>query len=130
LAGLRTPCHRRLAGISAPREARAHVCLPHPSNAWAIALSTAAAGCGSLLQVRSDPMTPKVRAAGLLGYLEVARELGIDPYAMLQANAIDPRTIEDVEWMVSARAVVAVLEASAEQSGRDDFGLLIARNRS
>lgn len=75
-------------------------------------------------------MTPKVRAAGLLGYVDIARSVGLDPFAMLQERGIKASELEDTEWMISARATIGLLEASAERAGRQDFGVLIASNRS
>lgn len=75
-------------------------------------------------------MTPLVRAVTLTGYREVARHLELDPYEMLRASRISPDALSDPENRLPASNVMDLLDRSAEQAGRSDFGLLMAQCRT
>lgn len=66
----------------------------------------------------------------LTSYLEVARFVGLDPYAMLREAGISPSFLENPENRCAAAAVSDLLENSARQSGCDSFGLLMAECRT
>lgn len=70
-----------------------------------------------------------VRSASLNGYGELARSLGLDAAAMLRRAGLSPRSLQDPETPLSAEAVHCLLEASAEASGAQDFGLRLAARR-
>jgi AraC-like DNA-binding protein len=70
-----------------------------------------------------------VRTASLIKYAEVAREAGLDPYRMLSEFRLPPRCLEDPELTVPVDAVRQLLEASAERSGVESFGLRMAETR-
>lgn len=72
----------------------------------------------------------QVRAVALTSYVEVARFVGLDPYAMLREVGINPDFLEDPENRYAAKAVVDLLENSARRSGCDSFGLLMAECRT
>lgn len=72
----------------------------------------------------------QIRAVALTSYLEVARFVGLDPYAMLREVGISPEFLEDPENRCSATAGISLLENSARQSGCDSFGLLMAECRT
>jgi AraC-like DNA-binding protein len=74
-------------------------------------------------------MSGTVRSASLANYVEVAQQVGIDPFQMLQRFGIDASALSDHELRVPANRVAALLEATAEASGCPDFGLRMADQR-
>lgn len=71
-----------------------------------------------------------MRAATLTGYIEVARFVGLDPFAMLAEAGIAPDFLSDPEHRHAAGSIVSLLELSAQRSGCESFGLLLAQSRS
>ena len=71
-----------------------------------------------------------MRAANLDGYIEVANSVGLDGVRMLRQAGIALETLNDPEKRVPAAAVVRLVQRSAEESGCESFGLLIAETRS
>ena len=74
-------------------------------------------------------MSGVIRSASLTNYAEVARKVGLDPPRMLREFGLPPRCLEDAELPVPIDKVRALLEASAERSGVEGFGLLMAETR-
>jgi AraC-like DNA-binding protein len=74
-------------------------------------------------------MTVLVRAAALSNYAEVARQVGLDPTRMLRRVGLDPAVLHNPDARIAVAPVVALLEASAEQSGSTNFGLRMAEAR-
>ncbi|HEY5720933.1 MAG TPA: AraC family transcriptional regulator [Allosphingosinicella sp.] len=72
----------------------------------------------------------QVRAAALTGYADVARSVGLDPFAMLRRAKISALFLADPENRHSAAAIVDLLEDSASRSRCESFGLLMAEYRS
>jgi AraC-like DNA-binding protein len=70
-----------------------------------------------------------VRSASLTNYAEVARKVRLDPYRMLNEFGIPQRSLQDPDLMVPLDSVRQLLEASAERSGVEAFGLLMAEER-
>jgi AraC-like DNA-binding protein len=70
-----------------------------------------------------------VRSASLTNYAEVARKVGLDPYRLLSQFGIPQRALQDADLMVPLDSVRQLLEASAERSGVEAFGLLMAEER-
>jgi len=70
-----------------------------------------------------------IRSASLTNYAEVARKCGLDPARMLREFGLPARALEDPEVVVPLDGVRALLEASAERSGEEAFGLLMAETR-
>lgn len=75
-------------------------------------------------------MDPLVRASGLRGYPALMRSLGFDPVAQLGRYHIDESALDSDDAMVSLRAVVHLLEASAAQTACGDFGLRLSQHQS
>ncbi|MEZ5662680.1 MAG: AraC family transcriptional regulator [Burkholderiaceae bacterium] len=75
------------------------------------------------------PYVPVVRAASLAGYVDLAQSLGLDARALLRRAGLAQRALEDPETPLSAAAVRALLEDSAQASGIEDFGLRMAARR-
>jgi AraC-like DNA-binding protein len=71
-------------------------------------------------------MRPSVRCATLDGYVGLARSLGLDPTRLLAGVGLDVSDLAVPDKWVPAAAVARLLERSAEQSGREDFGLRLA----
>ena len=75
-------------------------------------------------------MARMVRSAVLNSYIEVAQSVGLDPYRMVADLGLPPACLTDPEIKISATKVGRLLEASAERSGKPDFGLRLAERRS
>lgn len=73
---------------------------------------------------------PIVRSATLAGFMDQAREWGLDAPALLRQAGLHPRSLLDPETPLAAESVGQLLEASARASGRADFGLRLAARRS
>ena len=71
-----------------------------------------------------------IRGAVLSNYIEVARSVGLDPYRMTTEFRLPPASLTDPDVRVSAAAVGRLLEESARRSGRIDFGLRLADQRT
>jgi len=71
-----------------------------------------------------------VRASGLCGYPALMRAMGFDPMRLLRRYHIDEGALDSDDAMVSLRAVVHLLEASAAQAECGDFGLRLSQYQS
>lgn len=74
-------------------------------------------------------MTSYLRSASLSNYGELARSLGLDPVRMLARVGLPPGCLDSADLRVSADAVMALLELSAQTSGEQAFGLRLAQTR-
>ncbi len=74
-------------------------------------------------------MSNLVRSASLTNYAEVARVAGLDPQALLAGAGLSPTCLNDPDLRIPADAVRSLLEASAQASGLDNFGLRMAETR-
>jgi AraC-like DNA-binding protein len=74
-------------------------------------------------------MTAMVRASGLRGYTALMRELNADPLGMLRRYRIAPEALQDDDALLSLRAVVHLLEASAAATHCPDFGLRLSHSQ-
>ena len=72
----------------------------------------------------------QVRAASLIAYVEVANFVGLDGRRMLREAGINPADLEDHERRLPAQPVMRLMERSANQSGCEAFGLLMAEART
>jgi AraC-like DNA-binding protein len=70
-----------------------------------------------------------VRAATLKHYIEVARNLGLNPTEMLRSVSLTPAMLSDPEFMLPVDAALTLLERSAEHSSCQAFGLRMAQAR-
>ena len=82
------------------------------------------------MERRITPTVRLIRGAVLSGYVDVAKSVGLDPYAMIARCGLPPACLTDPEAKVSAVAVVRLLQESAQRSGKLDFGLRLAERRS
>src|SRR5690242_11709177 len=69
------------------------------------------------------------RSAGLSGFVEVAREVGLDPYTLAAAAHVPRAALTDPNMSVSAEAMARLVEMGARRSGLEDFGLRMAEKR-
>ncbi|HEU4652162.1 MAG TPA: AraC family transcriptional regulator ligand-binding domain-containing protein, partial [Croceibacterium sp.] len=72
----------------------------------------------------------QMRAVTLSGYIEVAHAVGLDGARMLRQAGIAQESLDDPENRLPAGAVVRLLDRSAEESGCENFGLLMAERRT
>ena len=72
----------------------------------------------------------RMRAATLANYIEVASSVGLDGPRMLRDAGIAREWLETPERRVPASAIIGLLDRSAELSGCDAFGLLLAERRA
>jgi AraC-like DNA-binding protein len=75
-------------------------------------------------------MPQLIRSAVLNNYVELSRSLGLDPYRMIVAYGLPAACLDDPEIKVPLTSVLRLLEESALQSGKPDFGLRLANNRT
>src|SRR5262245_14735098 len=71
-----------------------------------------------------------VRAAAFSGYIPTAESVGLDPYEMLRKVQVRPQVLDEPDLPVPVSAVDALLELSAQQSGCESFGLMMAEGRT
>jgi len=69
------------------------------------------------------------RSAGLTGFLELSREVGIDAYALAAAVGLPPEVLSDPDLRVSVELMGQMFEMAAERSGVEDFALRVAEQR-
>lgn len=74
-------------------------------------------------------MSGVIRSASLTNFAHVARTCGLEPSRLLREFGLPARCFEDPESVVPIDAVRALLEASAERSRVEGFGLLMAESR-
>jgi AraC-like DNA-binding protein len=70
-----------------------------------------------------------IRSASLASFSEVARGAGLDPNAMLREFELPARCLTEPELRVPIDSVRRLLEASADRSGVEGFGLRMAQAR-
>ncbi len=74
-------------------------------------------------------MKQQIRSASLTNYGEVARLAGLDARRMLREFRLPLGCLREIELRIPIEPVRALLEASAERSGVEAFGLLMAEKR-
>jgi len=74
-------------------------------------------------------MEALVRAGGLQGYLALMDALGADAKPLLRRHGLNLTQLADEDARLPLAAVLDLLEDSARLTGRDDFGLLLARRQ-
>lgn len=75
-------------------------------------------------------MPALARAVALTNYDAVARHVGLNPYEMMGRAGLKRTSLGDPEHRISADRILNLLEDSAAQSGRDDFGVLLGECRT
>jgi AraC-like DNA-binding protein len=74
-------------------------------------------------------LSPFVRYATLNRYVELARELGVDPVSLMRVHGLDPSGLATPDQRFPAAAAARLLEETAALTRRDDFGLRLAELR-
>ena len=74
-------------------------------------------------------MSALIRSGSLTHYADVARRAGLDPGRMLREFGLPQRCLDDAEIKVPVDSVRRLLESSADRSGIEAFGLLMAEAR-
>lgn len=74
-------------------------------------------------------MQPDVRAASLHGYVDLARGLGADPVALVADAGLDIAHLATPDRWIPAAGAARLLAATADATGRPDFGLLMSQRR-
>jgi AraC-like DNA-binding protein len=69
------------------------------------------------------------RTAGLTGFLELSRKVGVDAYQLAAAVGLPPAALTDPDLRVSVETMAKMFEMAAEQSGVEDFALRVAEGR-
>ncbi|HEY1561336.1 MAG TPA: AraC family transcriptional regulator ligand-binding domain-containing protein [Caulobacteraceae bacterium] len=69
------------------------------------------------------------RSAGLTGYLDLTRALGLDPYRLAAAQGLPGVCLTDPDLKIPAEAIGRLLETTARRAGVEDFGLRLAETR-
>ena len=71
-----------------------------------------------------------MRAAALTAYFTVAKSVGLDWAPLLRAAGLTRAMLANTEAMIPARAVISLLETSAEKARCPTFGLRMAEART
>jgi len=74
-------------------------------------------------------MRPGARGGSLHGYVGLAGSVGLEPARLLERVGLDAADLAVPDRWVPAAAVARLLELSAAESGREDFGLQLAQAR-
>src|SRR3954470_10622998 len=74
-------------------------------------------------------MRPCVRSATLDGYVDLVRSFGLDPVRLMRNVGLDVADLAAPEKWIPAGDVATLLQLTADQSGHEDVGLLLAGRR-
>jgi AraC-like DNA-binding protein len=74
-------------------------------------------------------MATMSRAAALSNFVDVARQVGIDPFRALRRAGIDQRALADPELRIPTAVVNGLIEDAAAESGCPTFGLRMGEMR-
>lgn len=74
---------------------------------------------------RKNESSDAIRVEALRGFRECVEELGGDPEPLLLGHRLGPDVLESTGAFVSYRAMMDLLEATASNLGRQDFGLML-----
>ncbi|WP_028631443.1 AraC family transcriptional regulator [Metapseudomonas resinovorans] len=74
-------------------------------------------------------MALMARTAALTNYLEVSQQLGLNPQQLLSQFGLSQPMLENLELRIPMTTVALLLEASAQVSGCETFGLRMAESR-
>lgn len=75
----------------------------------------------------SMPVGRQIRAANLSGFGELVRRRGLDPRAILERHAIQPRVLRDPDAFLDSRALVELLQDCSRTFNDPMFGLRMAQ---
>lgn len=86
-------------------------------------------GCAAYITKAETRLRTLLRAAALTNFFEVAEALKLNPQPLLQKVGLTRAMLADPEQRVPAEACARLLEAAAEASGCQTFGLRMAESR-
>jgi AraC-like DNA-binding protein len=69
------------------------------------------------------------RSAGLAGFVELAREAGLDPFRLAASAGVPRAALTDPDTVVPSSAIGRLIHLAATSGGVDDFGLRMAAER-
>lgn len=72
---------------------------------------------------------PLARSAGLTGYADLARSLGLDPLRLVAEQGLPPGCVANPDLWIPAFAIGRLFERSAQVAQVTDFGLRLAETR-
>lgn len=75
-------------------------------------------------------LEPTMRAVSLSGYVEVARFVGLEPFALLKKWNLSVECLDKPETRISAARFWGLIEESAARSHCDTFALLMCESRT
>jgi AraC-like DNA-binding protein len=70
-----------------------------------------------------------IRSGSLTSFPEVARAAGLDPWRLMREFGLPRDCLDEPDLMLPAGPLAQLLEAAAERSGQEAFGLLMAESR-
>ncbi|HWJ07620.1 MAG TPA: AraC family transcriptional regulator [Steroidobacteraceae bacterium] len=70
-----------------------------------------------------------IRSGSLTGFPDVARDAGLDPLLLLREFGVPSRCLDEPDLMMPIEPACRLLEAAAQRSGVEGFGLLMAEAR-
>jgi AraC-like DNA-binding protein len=70
-----------------------------------------------------------IRSATLYGYVDLARESGLDPLQQLRKVGLSALALQESDQLVRLDAALDLLENASQDSGLEDFGLRLAARR-
>ena len=68
-----------------------------------------------------------IRSAAFSGFADLLDELGSSAAAILQQAGLSPTLLSERETSLPASKFILCLRLAAEQTGRQDFGLMLSR---
>jgi AraC-like DNA-binding protein len=71
-----------------------------------------------------------IRSASLTGYIDLVKSLGQDPHAFLRGVGLSAKLLENPEALIPGDAVRELLEVTARATGKEDFALRLAAQRT
>ncbi|MFA7602377.1 MAG: AraC family transcriptional regulator [Novosphingobium sp.] len=77
-----------------------------------------------VLQQRA--IIPQIRTMTLAHYVDVARRIGVDPYALLKQSGIRADFLDEPDNLLAASAAMRLVEDTAAAARCEAFGLLLA----
>jgi AraC-like DNA-binding protein len=75
---------------------------------------------------RLRPTSDTIRAAALLGFRRMVKNMGDEPNGLLAAAGIDPRALDSPDNRISYAAMIRLLEDCAQKLDCADFGLRLS----
>jgi AraC-like DNA-binding protein len=75
-------------------------------------------------------MRPLVRSSALSGFAELVQELNADPEPLLRQFNIDPKRLNDLDYLIFFHSVMQLLETTADILACPDLGLRLSKKQN